>query len=105
MAIIFASSNFVSEYFSDLNPKSVKIGREINTGRSKGFAYLEFHDKRSLELALLIDGQVCNFFFTVLMTKEYKGRQVNADVSIEKNRDFRGGKRDFGSGFKGTNNK
>lgn len=52
------SLTYTREYFDDLNPKSIKVVVDPNTGRSKGFAYLEFSDQESLQKALCADGEV-----------------------------------------------
>jgi len=63
----------LGDYFSDLGVKDVRIIRQ--DGRSKGFAYVEFHTQESLIKSLTANGQ------------EFDGRIMTVEVQPGRTRD------------------
>ena len=61
----------IDQLFSALALDTIRLVRESD-GRSKGFAYVEFVDRKSLEKALTFDGEMVN------------GRAIRVDVAESK---------------------
>ena len=59
----------IDDLFRDLNLDTIRLIRDNATGKTKGFAYVEFIDRESLERALTFDGEQLN------------GRSIRIDVS------------------------
>eukprot|EP01130_Rhizamoeba_saxonica_P008670 TRINITY_DN34_c0_g1_i1.p1 TRINITY_DN34_c0_g1~~TRINITY_DN34_c0_g1_i1.p1 ORF type:complete len:385 (+),score=110.21 TRINITY_DN34_c0_g1_i1:78-1232(+) len=68
----------IHEYFEELGVVETNLLFDRETGRSKGFALIEFEDKVGLENALLANGT------------EFKGRKLNVDVAHDRSRGSRG---------------
>jgi cold-inducible RNA-binding protein len=56
--------------FGDIN--SVKLIKDFETGRSKGFAFIEFANAAQAQAALKLDGE------------EFKGRRIKVNIAREK---------------------
>jgi RNA recognition motif-containing protein len=62
----------LAEFLGNLSIKSIRFPKEFETGRPKGFAYIEFDDRESLVKALELDGHVSlslSVYLTMRMRK------------------------------------
>ncbi|OQS06615.1 hypothetical protein THRCLA_01342 [Thraustotheca clavata] len=66
------TENDLADYFQGLNVVDVQIPNDFQTGRSKGFAYVEFGDRDSIEQALTADGDM------------FRSRPLRIDVAGER---------------------
>ncbi|XP_059486633.1 eukaryotic translation initiation factor 4H-like [Neocloeon triangulifer] len=84
----------VHRIFSELAIKSVRLVKDKETDRFKGFCYVEFEERQSLEAALQMDGLV-----------EIEEKLIRVDVADGKRSDrgggFRGGRGGPGGGGRG----
>jgi translation initiation factor 4B len=53
-----ASEEALDEYFGDLGIEEIRIVKDNESGRPKGYAYIQFTHREGLENALCADGEV-----------------------------------------------
>ena len=68
-----ASEQDLEELFNEFgNVNSVRLIKDYETGRSKGFAFVEFSDSSQAQAALKLDGE------------EFKDRRLKVNVARDK---------------------
>jgi translation initiation factor 4B len=72
-----ASEDDIGEFFGQqCKVKNVRLVKDHGDQRSKGYSYVEFEDKKSLEDALTASGE------------DFMGRRIRVDVAEQKTREF-----------------